>query len=130
MARGALLTASGSVTAVHTGHVALRQSHAKRQSSQKRCSQAVWTGLSRTPWQMEQRRWRLMAAASTNSSASRPIVFLLVLPVGLCWPGCGATGLPGLRARDRMLDGGPEIDRTARDWAPDYERRYGTPRFQ
>ena len=27
MARGARFTASGSVTAVHTGHVALRQSH-------------------------------------------------------------------------------------------------------
>ena len=47
--RGARFTASGSVTAVHTGHVALRQSHANRQSSQKRCSQAVCTGLSRTP---------------------------------------------------------------------------------
>ena len=47
-----------------------------------------------------------MAAASTNNSASRPI-FLLVLPVGLCCPGCGATGLPGQRARDRML---PAID--------------------
>ena len=29
----------------------------------------------------------------------------------------GAVGLPVLRARDRMLPGGPEIDRAARDWA-------------
>ena len=36
--------------------------------------------------------------------------FLLVLPVGLCCSGVG-PGLPGLRARDRMLPGGPEIDR-------------------
>ena len=99
MARGARFTASGSVTAVHTGHVALRQSQANRQSSQKRCSHAVCTGLSRTPWQMEQRRWRLMAAASTNNSASRPISFLFVLLVGLCCPGWGHRAARSARSR-------------------------------
>ena len=56
-----------------------------------------------------------MAAASTNSSASRPMV-----PCWWCrWAVVSrVTGLPGLRARDRMLCGGPIIDRAARDWGP------------
>ena len=81
----------------------MRQSHANRQSSQKRCSHAVCTGLSSTPWQMEQRRWRLIAAASTKSSASRPIV-----PCGFQW-GCVAQGVGhraarGARARRSSLN--------------------------
>ena len=35
-----------------------------------------------------------MAAASTKSSASRPMVTCGLFPVGLCCPGCGAAGLP------------------------------------
>ena len=61
---------------------------------------------------MEQRRWRLIADESTKSSASRPMVprGVTLCPVGLC---CTGVGLPGQRARDRMLRGGLEIDRTA-----------------
>ena len=59
-----------------------------------------------------------MAAASTNNSASRPMS-LWCCPVGLCCPRCRAAGLPGPRARDRMLPGGPEIDGAARDLAPE-----------
>ena len=57
-----------------------------------------------------------MAAASKNS-ASRP---WFCCPLGLLsreW-----TGLPGLRARDRMLPQRPAIDRTARDWGPGWAR--------
>ena len=56
-------------------------------------------------------------------------IFLLVLPVGAVLSRVGPQGCP-VSALATDLDGGPEIDRTARDWAPDYERRYGTPRFQ
>ena len=73
-----------------------------------------------------------MAAASTNNSASRPMVPRGWSPwqVGLC-VGQGGTGCP----RHAVATVEPErvqsdlaIDRTARDWALDYERIYGKPR--
>ena len=38
------------------------------------------------------------------------------------------TGLPGLRARDRMLARRTGNRSHSRDWAPDHERKLGTPR--
>ncbi len=66
-----------------------------------------------------------MAAASTNNSASRPIVPCGVVRWG-CVVQCGAAGLPEAAVatvEPERLRGGPEIDRTARDWGPDVRHR-------
>ena len=63
-----------------------------------------------------------MAAASTNNSASRPMVPGSVAAVLLSGGAAqGGAGLPEAHVRDggaRMLLGGPEIDGAAREWGP------------
>ena len=73
MARGARTTSSATSSAAQTGHRFPWHIHSTSSSSQNRCSQAVCTGASSTPWQMEQSRCRLTLLPSTKQLSSRPM---------------------------------------------------------
>ena len=60
-------------SAAQTGHRFPWHIHSTSSSSQNRCSQAVCTGASSTPWQMEQSRCRLTLLPSTKQLSSRPM---------------------------------------------------------